>query len=69
MVDRDSTGPSLQLIGAQFLNFLLRKLSCEFKLCEMLILHEFRMTFSYFCTAEGYSHMLGHADSYGCPIE
>jgi len=31
MVDNDSMGPSLQLVRAQFSNFLLRKLSHEFK--------------------------------------
>jgi len=31
MVDHDSTGPSLQLVRVQFLNFLFRKLSCELK--------------------------------------
>jgi len=36
IVDHDGTGPSLQLVGAQFLHFLLRKLSCEFKLHGML---------------------------------
>ena len=42
MVDHDSTGPSLQLVGARFSNFLLRKLSCKFKLRRMSILHEFQ---------------------------
>jgi len=51
MVDRDSTGPSLQLIGAQFLNFLLRKLSRELKLRGMLILHMVRHASSPICIA------------------
>jgi len=41
MVDHDTTRPSLQLFGAGFLYFLLRKLSHGFKLRGMLILHEF----------------------------
>ena len=36
MVDYDSMGPSLQLVGARFLNFLLSKLSCDFKLCRII---------------------------------
>jgi len=32
MVGGHSMGPGLQLVGARFLNFLLRKLSREFKL-------------------------------------
>jgi len=50
MVDRgrDSMGPNLQLVGARFSNFLLRKLSHDFKLCRMSILTEFQMaTFPY----------------------
>jgi len=52
MVDRDSMGPSLQLVGASFSICLLRQLSHsqEFKLCGMSILHEFQMTiFPYYC--------------------
>jgi len=56
MVDHDSTGPSLQLVGAQFSNFLLGKLSCEFKLCRMSILHKFQQPFPY-------CHMVRHAGS------
>jgi len=41
MVDYDNTGPSLQLVGAGFLNFLLSKLSCDFKRREMSILQDF----------------------------
>jgi len=35
MVDHGSMRPSLQLIGDQFSNFLLRKLPCEFKLVDI----------------------------------
>ena len=35
MIDHSSTGPSLQLVGARFSNFPLRKLSCEFKLTRI----------------------------------
>jgi len=41
MVDYDSMGPSLQFVKAQFFNFLLSKLSCDFKLHGMLVLQEF----------------------------
>ena len=41
MVVGDSMGHGLQLVGALFLNFLLGKLSREFKLHEISILHEF----------------------------
>ena len=44
IVDHDSTGPILQLVGARFSNFILRKLSREFKLRGTSILHEFQMT-------------------------
>jgi len=40
MVDYNDIGPSLQLIGAWFLNFL-SKLSCDFKLRGMSILQDF----------------------------
>jgi len=43
MVNDDSMGRSLQLAGARFSNFLLRKLSHEFKLHGMSTLHEFHM--------------------------
>ena len=49
MVDRDNMGPSLQLVRAQFSNFLLRNLSHEFKLCGMSILHEFQMAIFPYC--------------------
>jgi len=48
MVDDDNMGPSLQLVGARFLNILLRKLTRDFKLHRMSILHKFqRATFPY----------------------
>jgi len=43
MVDRYSMGPSIQLLGARFSKFCLRKLSREFKLRGMLILHKFQL--------------------------
>jgi len=43
MVDVDSMGPDLQLVGARFLNFLLGKLSREFKLRSVSIFHEIQM--------------------------
>jgi len=42
-VDGDSMGPGLQLVRARFLNFLLGKLSREFKLRPMSIFHEIQM--------------------------
>jgi len=48
MGDGDSMGPGLQLVGARFLNFLLGKLSREFKLRPVSIFHEIQMaTFRY----------------------
>jgi len=41
MVDYDNMGPSLQLIRAQFLNFLLSKLSRDFKIRGMWTLQDF----------------------------
>jgi len=49
MAGNDSMGPSLQLVGARFLNFLLRKLSCDFKLCGMSILHKYKMAIFLYC--------------------
>ena len=43
MVDIDSMGPGLQLVGARFSNFLLGKLSRESKLRGMSIFHEIQM--------------------------
>jgi len=43
MVDGDSMGPVVQLVGATFSNFLLGKLSREFKLRGMSIFLEIQM--------------------------
>jgi len=43
MIDLDSTGPILQIVRARFSKFLVRKLSCEFKLRGMSILHDLQM--------------------------
>jgi len=43
MVDGDSMGPGLRLVRAWFLNFLLGKLSREFKLRPVSIFHEIQM--------------------------
>jgi len=43
MVGGDSMGPGLQLVGARFSNFLLRKLSRQFKVPRMSIFHEIQM--------------------------
>jgi len=48
-VDYDSMGPSLQLVGARYLNFLLRKLSHDFKLCRMSILQDFQRAIFLYC--------------------
>jgi len=40
MVACGSMGPALQLVRARFWNFLLGKLSQEFKVCGMSIFHE-----------------------------
>jgi len=51
----------LQHVGARFSNFLLGKLSREFKLRSMSTFHEIQM--AYFGSAWGYSQMLRHADN------
>ena len=43
MVDDDSMGPGLHLVGARFLYFLLGKLSREFKLRGMSLFHEIQV--------------------------
>jgi len=48
-VDIDSMGPGIQLIGRQFSNFLLGKVSLEFKLHGMSIFHDIQMA-TYFGT-------------------
>jgi len=52
MVDCDSIGPALQLaevVAARFSNFLLGKLSYDFKLRGMSIFHEIQMTIFRYC--------------------
>jgi len=49
MVDYDNMGPGLQLFGAGFLNFLLSKLSHEFKLFGILILQDFQKAIFSYC--------------------
>ena len=60
MVAGDSMGRGLQLVGVRFLNFLLGKLSWEFKLRRMSIFHEIQMAIFRW----GYSQMVGHAGYY-----
>jgi len=43
MVDIDSMGPGLQLVGGRFSNFLLGKVSLEFKLHGMSIFRDIEM--------------------------
>jgi len=50
MVDIDSVAPGLQLLGARFSNFLLGKVSLEFKIHGMSIFHDIQMA-TYFGTA------------------
>ena len=50
MVDVDNMGPGLQLVGARFLNFLLRQVSLQFKLHGMSIFRDIQ-TATYFGTA------------------
>jgi len=55
MIDLDSNGPVLQLFGARFSNFLLGKLSREFKLRRVSIFHEIQMAiFRYCVTLQSY---------------
>jgi len=49
MADYDNMEPSLQLVRAQFLNFLLCKLSRDFKLCGMSTLQDFQRTIFPYC--------------------
>jgi len=49
MVDSDSMGPGLQLFRARFSNFLLRKLSPQFKLSGMSSFHEIQMAIFWYC--------------------
>jgi len=43
MVGGDSIQPGLQLVGSRFLNFLLGKLSREFKLRRISTFHDIQM--------------------------
>jgi len=43
MVDIDSMGPGLQRVSGRFSNFLLGKVSLEFKLYGMSIFHDVQM--------------------------
>ena len=63
MVDIDSMGPGLQLLGGQFsiISFY-KKVSLEFKLHGMSIFHNIQMA-TYFGTGWCYSHMVGYAGS------
>jgi len=49
MVASDSMEPDLQLVGARFSNFLLGKLSQEFKLRGMSIFHKIQMAIFRYC--------------------
>jgi len=49
MVDGHSMVPGLQLVGVRFFNFLLGKLSQEFKLCPVSIFHEIQMATLQYC--------------------
>jgi len=62
MVDIDSMGPGLQLVGGRFSHFLLGKVSLEFKLHGMSIFHDIQIS-TYFGTGWRYSHMVGYAGS------
>ena len=61
MVDIDSMGPGLQLLGGHFSTFPLGKVSLEFKLHGMSIFHDIQMA-TYFGSG-CYSHMVGYAGS------
>jgi len=49
MVDVDTMGHGLQLVGARFSNFLLKRLSREFTLRGMSIFHEIQMAIFRYC--------------------
>jgi len=59
-VDIDSMGPGLQLLWGQFSNFLVGKVSLEFRLHGMSIFHDIQMI-TYFGTGWCCSHMVGYA--------
>jgi len=62
MDDVDSMGPGLQPFVARFSNFLVGKVSLQFKLHRMSIFHDIQMA-TYFGTAWSYSHMVGYTGS------
>jgi len=49
LVDYDNMGRSLQLVGAQFLNFFVTKLSHDFKIRGMSILQDFQSAIFPYC--------------------
>jgi len=61
MVNYNSMGPSLQLVRARFFNFLLSKLSSDFKLRGMSTLQDFKGP--YFRIALCSSHKVRYAGS------
>ena len=61
MVNYNSMGPSLQLVRARFFNFLLSKLSSDFKLHGMSTLQDFKGP--YFRIALCSSHKVRYAGS------
>jgi len=62
MVDIDSMGPDLQPVEARFSNFILGKVSLQFRLHGMSIFHDIQMA-TYFGTGWRYSHVVGYAGS------
>ena len=66
-VDIDSMGPDVQLLGGHFSNFLLGKVSLEFKLHGMSIFHDIQMA-TYFGSAWHYSHVVGPAGNPTCTV-
>jgi len=63
IVDGHSMGPELQLVGARLLNFLLGKLSREFKLRPMSIFLEIQTAIFRYCVMLLHSHMVGQTGS------
>jgi len=63
MVDYDSMGPSLHLVGAKFLNFLLSKLSRDFRLHRMSMLQDFQRAIFPYCLM-----LESHGRASGSPI-
>jgi len=59
MVYYDSMGPSLQLVGDHFSNFLLRKPSPDFKLRGVSILHKFQRAIFLYCLRLEPHHLVG----------